>query len=101
STTDGEKVPETVRSRCVRVRFYKVPEDDIVGVLAAAASKENIPYETDALKLIARHSDGAPRNAVNYLAQVAATGRISVENASAVVDATLDTGCGELWFYAV
>jgi len=101
STTEGEKLPETVQSRCIRVRFGKVSEDDITGLLAAAASKENIPYETNALKLIAHRSDGAPRNAMTYFGQVAAMGHISVENVDTVIDATLENKCGELWLHVV
>ncbi len=97
ATTEGEKLPETIQSRCIRVRFGKVSEDDITGLLAAAASKENILYETNALKLIAHRSDGAPRNAMTYFGQVAALGRITVENVDTVIDATLDNKCGALW----
>ena len=66
-TNSGSSIPQTIRSRCVRVRFSRVGEDIIYGLLASAASRDIIPYETAALKLIAHRSDGAPRNAMEYL----------------------------------
>ncbi len=96
-TNSGSSIPQTIRSRCVRVRFSRVGEDIIYGLLASAASRDIIPYETAALKLIAHRSDGAPRNAMEYLGRAAAMGRITVEVVDAMVEDTLENRCNRLW----
>lgn len=101
STTNVEAVPETIRSRCIKVPFNKVAEADIVGLLTTTAVRESLRYELGALKLIAKRSDGAPRNAILSLAQVAALGTVSTENVELVVDTTLENKCGQIWVYAM
>jgi len=97
STTEGLSIPQTVRSRCVRVRFVKVSEDNIFGLLVATAARENVPYETAALKLIAKRSEGSPRNAMEYFGRVASMGKINTEFVDALIENTLENKCNQLW----
>lgn len=100
-TSEGQSIPQTIRSRCVRVRFVKVSEEAIFGLLMATAARDNVPYETAALKLIAHRSEGAPRNAMEYFGRVAAMGKMTVEFVEAVIDNTLENKCDALWLALV
>src|SRR5271157_2850928 len=60
-SSDGKAIPSTIRSRCTRVRFNRVAEEVIFGLLMATAARDKTPYDIEALKLIAQRSEGAPR----------------------------------------
>jgi DNA polymerase III subunit gamma/tau len=96
-TTAGQNIPQTVRSRCTRVRFFGVSEENIFGLLMATAARDAIPYDIDALKMIAHRSDGAPRNAMEYFGRVAALGKITTEFVDTMVEDTLGNLCLNLW----
>jgi DNA polymerase III gamma/tau subunit len=100
-SSEGESIPKTIRSRCTRVRFTKVSEDAILGLLVATASREGVPYEMRALELIAHRSEGAPRNAMEYFGRVAALGKITTEFVEACIENTLENKCNSLWFALV
>lgn len=96
-TSEGQSIPATIRSRCVRVRFSKVSEDAIFGLLTATAGREGVPYETEALRVIAHRSDGAPRNAMEYFGRVASLGKVTTEFVNTLIDDTLENKCMALW----
>ncbi|VVB53149.1 Replication factor C small subunit [uncultured archaeon] len=96
-TNESQSIPSTISSRCVRVRFGRVSEEDILGLLTATAARDKVPYETDALALIAHRSAGAPRVAMKYFGQVASTGRITVDFVEALVEDTLENKVLALW----
>jgi len=86
ATTEVHKIPATVLSRCQRHEFRRIPLQDIVNLLAEMARHENIQVEVDALKLIARQSTGAMRDAISLLDQLASTGQaITLEMAQSVL----------------
>lgn len=74
ATTEPQKIPETVISRCVRLNFRRVEPKEIVNYLAKVLSEENISYEESALFMIARQSDGSVRDALSFLELVLAYG---------------------------
>jgi len=82
ATTEIHKVPDTIISRCQVFNFKKVPEPQIVEHLANIAGKESLPYEQEALWLIAGISDGCVRDAVKYLDQVSILWNIDTVNVS-------------------
>src|SRR5690606_34968045 len=82
ATTEIHKVPDTIISRCQVFNFKKVPEPQIVEHLANIATKESLPYDQEALGLIAGISDGCVRDAVKYLDQVSILGTIDTANVS-------------------
>lgn len=96
-TSEGTSIPLTIRSRCVRARFVKVSEENIFGLLMATAARENVPYETAALKTIAHRSEGAPRNAMEYFGRVASMGKVTMEFVNALIENTLENKCKMLW----
>ncbi len=82
ATTEIHKVPDTIISRCQVFNFKKVSEPQIIEHLGNIATKESLPYEEDALGLIAGISDGCVRDAVKYLDQVSILGNIDTANVS-------------------
>ncbi|WP_456396547.1 DNA polymerase III subunit gamma/tau [Desulfurobacterium sp.] len=84
ATTELDKIPATILSRCQRFLFKKVPEKRIVETLANICDKENVNFETEALKLIAVASEGCLRDAESLLDQLIAlsSGNITTEIAS-------------------
>ncbi|QXX75402.1 DNA polymerase III subunit gamma/tau [Methylovirgula sp. HY1] len=72
ATTEIEKVPVTVRSRCQRFDLRRVEADVLVAHLAAICAKENVAIEPEALALIARAAEGSVRDALSLLDQAIA-----------------------------
>jgi DNA polymerase-3 subunit gamma/tau len=70
ATTEPQKIPITILSRCQRFDFKRISQDDIVGHLADICQKEGLEVDTEALQLIARQADGAMRDALSLLDQV-------------------------------
>ena|GEM_PF-2045237 len=73
ATTDPQKIPPTVLSRCQRFTFKRVPVDKIVGRLRTLCEAEGIEADETALRLIARYATGSLRDAVSLLDQLASS----------------------------
>jgi DNA polymerase-3 subunit gamma/tau len=78
ATTDPQKIPATVLSRCQRFTFKRVPVEKIVGRLRHLCDEENIEADDHALKLIARHATGSLRDAVSLLDQLASSNSLRI-----------------------
>jgi len=74
ATTEPDRVPETVRSRCQRFDFRRIPTGEIVEHLAAILADEGGKAEPEALVAIARRSTGSMRDAVSLLDQLLSYG---------------------------
>ena len=72
ATTEIEKVPVTVRSRCQRFDLRRIEADRLVAHLASICTKEDIAAEPEALALIARAAEGSVRDALSLLDQAIA-----------------------------
>jgi DNA polymerase-3 subunit gamma/tau len=70
ATTELDKVPKTIISRCQQLRFKPITPEDSLQRLIYVANLEKINIAEDALKIIARHADGAMRDALSLLDQV-------------------------------
>ena len=79
ATTEIEKLPVTIVSRCQRYTFRRITSDDIAQRLSYVAEKEGFGLDTAAAQLIAVHADGGLRDALSILDQCAgmATGTIT------------------------
>jgi DNA polymerase-3 subunit gamma/tau len=75
ATTEINKIPATVLSRCQRHEFRRVPVDDIVTQLQKIVETEKLTITPDALASIARQSAGGLRDAISLLDQLASTGQ--------------------------
>ncbi len=67
ATTEPQKLPATILSRCQRFDFKKISEPDITKNLEKVCKECNIEYSEDALNLIAELSEGAMRDALSIL----------------------------------
>jgi DNA polymerase-3 subunit gamma/tau len=72
ATTETQKVPATIRSRCQQFNFQLIPLETIKKLLAQAASEMEIEAEDDALFWIAKESTGSMRDAYTLFDQVVA-----------------------------
>lgn len=78
-TTDPEKLPKTITSRCLIINFKKATQKEIVERLKKICAAEKLEYEEGALAEIAKLSDGSFRDANKLLEQVSFSGKISEE----------------------
>ena len=77
-TTDPQKVPETIHSRCQRFDFHRLSNEEIVSRLGAVCMAEGVQFEGDALDLIAHRAQGGMRDALTTLEQLIAFGNGAV-----------------------
>lgn len=70
ATTEPNKIPATIRSRCQIYSFNRIQSKDMVSRLQYVCGEEKIAAETEALELIALNSDGAMRDALSILDQL-------------------------------
>jgi DNA polymerase-3 subunit gamma/tau len=88
ATTDPQKVPATIVSRCQPFAFRRLTVAEIVARLQELVTAEGLTAEPEALTLIARQATGAMRDAVSMLDQLAAGDeKITVERAQAALGA--------------
>lgn len=81
ATTELNKVPATILSRCQRFSFRRLSPEDIASRINYAAYQEGIDITLDAIRLLARLADGGMRDGMSLLDQCAsaATGTLTVE----------------------
>lgn len=86
ATTEPQKIPQTILSRCQRYDFKRIGVDDIAGRLKKVAAAEAINATEDALELIAEIGDGSMRDALSVLDRCSAFGEeLRRENVSEIV----------------
>ncbi len=74
ATTDPEKIPVTILSRCLRFSLRRLNPDQIAAALQAICAAENIETDDAALEKISRAADGSMRDALSLLDQATAYG---------------------------
>ena len=74
ATTDPQRLPITIRSRCQRYDFRRVRAAEVVAALREIVTSEGVGLEDDALYLVAREGDGSMRDSLSVLDQVIAFG---------------------------
>jgi DNA polymerase-3 subunit gamma/tau len=74
ATTEIDKVPITVRSRCIRFDLRRIEAGPMVGHLSKISAAEGVSAEPEALALIARVAEGSVRDALSLLDQAIAHG---------------------------
>ncbi len=85
ATTDPQKLPVTILSRCLQFNLKRMPVDMISGHLAEVLGAEQIEHSAAALRTIARAADGSMRDALSLTDQAIVTGGGKIE-AEAVQD---------------
>ncbi len=85
ATTEPHKVLPTIISRCQRYDFKKIDDSDIVSRLQDVLESENIAYDSAALNIIAKLSQGGMRDALSIMEQcLAYSENLSVDNVNTV-----------------
>jgi DNA polymerase-3 subunit gamma/tau len=79
ATTDPQKIPVTVLSRCLQFNLKQMPTAAICGHLGHILEAEGVSYDAPALNLIARSAAGSMRDALSLLDQAIAHGAGKVE----------------------
>ena len=79
ATTELQKVPATILSRCQRHSFRRIDTPDIAEYLEYIAKQENFKLSHEAAELIARLADGGVRDALSLLDQCSASATIDLE----------------------
>ncbi len=82
-TTDPQKIPETVLSRCQRLEFHRISDSDIAERLEFVCKSEGFEYDEEALALVARHARGGLRDALSTLETLSVHGRGTVRTQDA------------------
>ncbi len=82
ATTDPQKIPVTVLSRCLQFNLKQIPREQIAGRLAHVLEAEQVAFELPALALIARAAQGSLRDSLSLLDQAIAHGGGKVDEAS-------------------
>lgn len=92
ATTESHKLPSTIVSRCQKYEFRRIAADDIVQRLREISSDSGTGFEDKALKLIAKVSGGALRDAISILDQCISTGgkNITYHDVLSVIGAAND-----------
>ena len=86
ATTDPNKLPETILSRCQKYNFRRINIETIVSYLKKVCSEEKIEIEDDALIFIAEKSDGSMRESLSILDRVRAYSRNDAFTKEKVLD---------------
>lgn len=97
-TTDPQKVPETIHSRCQRFDFHRISAESIVSRLGAVCVEEGVDFEGEALDLIAYRAEGGMRNALTSLEQLIAFGggHVTLQGAQNLLGSLDDTDLSEI-----
>ncbi len=74
ATTDPQKIPVTVLSRCLQFNLKQMPPASISGHLSQVLQAEGVPFDAPSLALIARSAAGSMRDALSLLDQAIAHG---------------------------
>lgn len=80
ATTELQKVPATILSRCQRHSFKRIDPDKLAGRISFVAEQENTQIEPDAAELLARLADGSLRDGLSLLDQCSSGDRITSES---------------------
>lgn len=82
ATTDPQKIPVTVLSRCLQFNLKQMTAEGIVGHLQAILEEEAVEFEVPALRLLAQAASGSMRDALSLTDQAIAysAGRVSAED---------------------
>lgn len=87
ATTDPQKIPVTVLSRCLQFNLKQLPPAQIQEHLSKVLTAEGVPFEAAALGLLAKAAAGSMRDALSLLDQAIAhgAGRVGVEDVRAML----------------
>ncbi len=86
ATTNPEKLPKTIISRCVTVNFGRAKQKDIVSMLSRISQAEKLNLNNEFMQLIAKHSDFSFRDAAKILEELKMQNALSIEKATQLLE---------------
>lgn len=95
ATTEPQKIPATILSRCMRFDFKLIPQSDLEGLIKSVFDRTDKQYEDEAVAAIARAGNGSARDSLSIADMCASysQGKLTYEDVNAVL--------GKADFYAV
>ena len=89
ATTEPQKIPATILSRCMRFDFKLIPREDLEALIKSVFERSGISYEEEAVSAIARAGAGSARDSLSIADMCAsyATGKLTYEDVNAVLGA--------------
>ncbi len=99
ATTDPQKLPVTVVSRCLQFNLRALDREQIVGQLEYVLENENVPHDAQALTLLAQSAKGSMRDALSLTDQAIAQGqgKVQVESVQRMLGHLADAHVHPLW----
>jgi DNA polymerase-3 subunit gamma/tau len=88
-TTEEDKVPDTIKTRCTQFNFRNVTRDNLFDLLSIVAESEKLTLNEKELDLIAQSSEGSPRRALTLLSK--AQGAESIEELRDILESIDDS----------
>lgn len=87
ATTEPQKIPATILSRCMRFDFKLIPQADLEGLVKSVLDKTGKEYEDEAVAAIARAGAGSARDSLSIADMCASysTGRLTYDDVNAVL----------------
>jgi DNA polymerase III subunit gamma/tau len=82
ATTDPQKLPVTVLSRCLQFNLKRLPVTQIAELMKQVLTKENVPFDAGGVRLVAQAADGSMRDGLSLLDQLIAFGGGKVDEES-------------------
>ncbi len=96
ATTEINKVPETIISRCQRFDFRRITEEILVEHLKQVAKIEGIEAEDEAVRILAKHARGGARDALTLLEQIATGKKLDAARVKSVLGISHYSACEEI-----
>lgn len=87
ATTDPQKIPATILSRCMRFDFKLIPQEDLEGLIRTVLTKSGKEFENEAITAIARAGAGSARDCLSIADMCASysTGKLTYKDVNAVL----------------
>lgn len=89
-TTEADKVPDTIKTRCHTYNLKEVGYDNLLELLSAVVEAESIELDVKALRVIAQAAMGSPRRALTYLSKC--RGCIDIESVKLILEEPSEDG---------
>lgn len=83
ATTNEEKVPSTISSRCFKIQFGKAWKDDVISMLKRIAAGEQLTVPPETIDLVASHNERSFRDATKLLEELVMQNKLKTEDAKA------------------
>ncbi|QJC32991.1 DNA polymerase III subunit gamma/tau [Enterobacteriaceae endosymbiont of Donacia semicuprea] len=82
ATTELQKIPITIKSRCLQFNLKLIKKDLIFNQLKKILNKENLQYDIEAINIISKTANGSMRDALSLINQLISMGSLTINNVS-------------------